>query len=61
MIFLILNQNYLDTNEIDQNSFIGIIENAVNEEKALQRARTKFTLTKDQFIIAEECQINDIR
>jgi len=55
--YLILNRFYKLIQEINEKTFIGIIEGVKDEKEALNRAKAKFNLAKDDMLIAEECFI----
>lgn len=54
--YLILNHNYKKSKEINESSFIGLIENVANSFEALQRARRKWDLQNEDLIL-EECMV----
>ncbi len=56
--YLILNSLYQLIREINEKTFIGLIENAKGEKEALSKAEILFPLAKAEDIIAEECQVN---
>lgn len=56
--FLILNNLYNTIKEINEKTFIGLIEVVKGEKEALNRAKILFPLTKAENMIAEECQVN---
>jgi len=56
--FLILNNLYNTIKEINEKTFIGLIENVKGEKEALNRAKILFPLAKVENMIAEECQVN---
>jgi len=43
--------------EINEKTFIGLIEGAKDEKEALNRAKAKFKLWRNEELIAEECYI----
>lgn len=53
--YLILNRLYKFIKEINEKTFIGLIEGVRDEKEALNRAKAKFNLAKDDMLIAEEC------
>jgi len=55
--YLILNHLYRFINEINEKTFIGLIEGAKDENEALNRAKAKFKLSRAEQLIAEECYI----
>lgn len=55
--YLILTTLYKKITEINEETFIGLIEGVRDEKEALQKAKDKFKLTTVQNIIAEECYI----
>ena len=56
--YLILNNFYNTIRQINEKTFIGLIENVKGEKEALNRAKILFPLTKAENMIAEECQVN---
>jgi len=55
--FLILNHLYEFIREINEKTFIGLIEGAKDEKEALNRAKAKFNLGQAEQLTAEECFI----
>jgi DNA polymerase IIIc chi subunit len=55
--YLILNSLYNICKEINEKTFIGLIEGVKDEKQALNRARAKFNLGKESMLTAEECFI----
>ena len=55
--YLILNRLYKLIQEINEKTFIGIIEGVKDEKEALDRAKAKFKLWRNEELIAEECCI----
>lgn len=53
--YLILNRFYKIIKEINEKTFIGLIEGVKNEKEALKKAKTKFQLSMVKNVIAEEC------
>ena len=53
--FLIFNNLYNTIRQIDEKTFIGLIENVKDEKEALNKAKTKFQLSMVKNVIAEEC------
>jgi len=53
--FLILNHLYEFIMEINEKTFIGLIEGVKDEKEALNRAKAKFNLGQAEQLIAEEC------
>lgn len=55
--YLILNRLYKFIREINEKTFIGLIEGVKDEKEALNRAKAKFKLWRNEELIAEECYI----
>ena len=55
--YFILNRLYKFINEINEKTFIGLIEGVKDEKEALNRAKAKFNLREAEQLIAEECYI----
>lgn len=55
--YLILNRLYKFIREINEKTYIGLIEGVRDEKEALNRAKAKFKLGKTEQLIAEECYI----
>ena len=55
--FLILNHLYKLIREINEKTFIGLIEGAKDEKEALNSAKAKFKHYRNEELIAEECYI----
>jgi hypothetical protein len=53
--FFILNHLYKLIKEINEKTFIGLIEGVKDENEALEKAKTKFQLATVKNVIAEEC------
>lgn len=52
-----MNNIYIKMNEINKETFIGIIENVKDEKEALKKAKTRFRLATVKNVIAQECFI----
>ena len=55
--YLILNDLCGGLNEVNEQTFVGLIESVTGKTEALKKAKTLFNLAKNQSIIAQECQI----
>lgn len=55
--FLILNNLYKLAKEINEKTFVGLIEGVRNEKEALRKAKMKFKSCGNESLIAEECFI----
>jgi len=55
--YLILNRLYRFVKEINEKTFIGVIEGVKDEKEALNRAKAKFNLGQAEQLFAEECYI----
>lgn len=55
--YLILNRLYKFIREINEKTFIGLVDGVNDEKEALNKAKAKFNLAKDDMLIAEECFI----
>jgi len=55
--YLILNRLYQFIGEINQKTFIGLIEGVNDEKEALNKAKAKFNLGQAEQLFAEECFI----
>ena len=55
--YLSLNRLYRFVREINEKTFIGIIEGVKDEKEALNRAKAKFNLGQAEQLFAEECYI----
>lgn len=55
--YLILDNLYSLIKEINEKTFIGLIEDVKDEKEALQKAKILFPLAKVDDIIAEECLV----
>lgn len=53
--YLILTRFYKIIKEINEKTFIGLIEGVKNKKEALKKAKTKFQLATVKNVIAEEC------
>jgi len=53
--FLILNHFYKFIKQVNEKTFIGLIEGVKDEKEALKKAKTKFQLATVKNVIAEEC------
>jgi hypothetical protein len=55
--YLILNRLYRFIKEINDKTFVGLIEGVKDEKEALNRAKAKFNLGQAEQLFAEECYI----
>lgn len=53
--YLILNRLYQFIGEINQKTFIGLVEGVNDEKEALNKAKAKFNLGQAEQLFAEEC------
>lgn len=53
--FLILNHLYKFIREINEKTFIGLVEGVKDEKEALNRAKARFNLGQAEQLFAEEC------
>ena len=59
--YLILNDFCGGLNEVNEQTFVGLIESVTGETEAIKKVKTLFNLTENQNIIAQECQIQHSR
>ena len=55
--YLILNRLYKFIREINEKTFIGLVEGVNDEKEALNKAKVKFNLGQAEQLFAEECFI----
>lgn len=55
--YLILNRLYKFIREINEKTFIGLVEGVNDEKEALNKAKAKFNLGQAEQLFAEECYI----
>ena len=53
--YIIVNDFYKKIQEINENTFIGLVEFVKGEKEALKKARKVFNLGKDKNLVAVEC------
>jgi hypothetical protein len=59
--YIIVNDFYKKIQEINENTFIGLVELVKGEKEALKKARKVFNLAKDKNLVAVECQSEYIK
>jgi hypothetical protein len=59
--YIIVNDFYKKIQEINENTFIGLVELVKGEKEALKKARKVFNLAKDKNLVAVECLIEYIK